>query len=1380
MKKNTWVFYFFIVLFTALLSVHLVWKFTPVKDEISASLQKRLRPYLGESFTMHEFSLGFGYISFYDIQAGSEKEGYLLYLDEIQIGYSMHKLLVHNLDPLQVIESITFKNPRLTVLTGEKDLTTDTSDVLDATKIVTGFRKLSEIDRIFIQDGEIRWGFSPTQNNRIMDALNGLLIIRPDNRAKLNLKGKLFDSPAADLTLTGEMNLAHRTWDLQTKIENCRLRDGLPFLKGEHFSINEAEIDGQLRLRNSSFNIRNVSVEGSLLVKNMKARLFNQNMKTDNFYLRYNGQKMILPSVTGQVEDGMFSLTGNLGYIFKPELNFSVDFHDYSVKNIAASAPIMELLNKGRVRGNLEIRGPASEVVIDGTLFSPQLYYNIAPFYRTSMDFTFSDKLWEFRKIRTHTIGMAHFGSGEIDFNANTMSLKIFSQKHLDSGIFPILDRLNNTDMKYFTTVNGDFPSRTFTGSLFGLFSDAQDTLLTLGASYKLVEDHLAIRGGSIQPGGMEIKAEVSDLWNVPTFNILELTDVPFTPLSTHREVHWLTGKYRSDFYFSGPVNYPSAKVKFINRNTQESFFSLSGSAINLIRPGLKFKGRFTFQTIPRQITGNISLQKKNNNVLLSLDAPEIAEGRLSIASHNGPFNGQLKFQKINVKQFLGDLPKLQTAISQGNITGVIDFSGTTGNPQINFDLQASNFIINQNGYYSARLKGGYTTSALNFDQAWINYNNRPIFTSRFNWNIEQNQVNAHFEGREIESNFLAATLFKNPDLVAGNLNYEISMEGEFRRPRISGNILLQRGMLEKRPFKNLNIIFEDSIPPQASLFTIDEHVFKIYKLIYVDGKDYTIEAAGSLPVNANEPLNLKINVRGNILAELPDAVEFCRNPSSNGEMFLQISGNRESPQLQTGYVNIYNGSLEFESVIPKLTNLKAQIELARGENFVRIRKLEGEIGGRWVSIHNRRSLTLADTHLQPWDFKEFELNLGVLLLKTDPAGIPLSIPGLMNPEDIGYFAMNGQTPDEAFYFAGPPERPHAKGKITLNESRVTFPFLETEGGNDNQNKVIEFLMNMEWDILAVPGVGNRYFVDIPAVIDQVHLDLNIDNVSKGLKFTGRLADESFRVEGNIESTRGRVEYLDMDFRVERFGAIFNRYELYPEVYGRAYTTVRDSTNFPKDIYLELYAIDPETQQQVSRGRWEDFRFKLVSSDPTIGETQENVLAYLGYSLDNITSKAGDVGLTLTENYLIRPLVRPLERKLERGLGLDYVRLRSSIASNLVYFSFHNRLKFLEGQNYYQQNVNNSFDPALLLLQSSEITLGKYLLKDIYVSYSGQLVSVYDEAKLGLNHRLGLEYRLLRNLLLELEYDKFQFNPRFYGQEVLNDFKIRLRHSFTF
>jgi len=964
-----------------------------------------------------------------------------------------------------------------------------------------------------------------------------------------------------------------------------------------------------------------------------------------------------------------------------------------------------------------------------------------------------------------------------------TMGLEFNSNRDISRDVFPIIDRLNNTSMNYHTLVHGDFPTLTFTGTINGEFRQGENIILATDATYELVKDHITIQNNRSTPAGLKIYAQVSDLWNNPTFQMLELKDLPMDSLSTLTFLKGMNEKYRGDFYFSGPVNFPTTKISFSNRKTQEVLFSFTGNASNLIQPNLKFRGHFLFETRPETVEGNLLIENNADNLALQLDVPSMINGNLSIGyGEQALFQGILNIIKFPINQYIGRFSNFAQAIGEGNLLGTISFNGTTDQPTVKFDLQAQDFIINNNGYYSAVVQGSYENSIFQCTNTALNYNSRPIILADINWDIRRKYLRATFRGDQIESNFVASTIFKDARLVQGDMNYQLTLEGRADRPNIHGTANMQNGILKDRVFTDLHAEFEDSIPPSISLFQIGKHIFHIRKLTYHDKRDYSVQISGIMPADPGSPMNLKLDAEGNILAEVPSFLSYFRNPICLGELLLNFSGTRENPKIESGRISIYNGSMEFESVIPPLKDMKADIELKEGEQFLRIRNLEGKINNRSVRIFNLDSVKVGENYLEPWRFEDFGINLGVLVLETDKRGIPLSIPGLMNPGDIGYFEADGKENGEQFYFSGPVDKPEVRGKIVLRESRVTFPFLETPEPStpEEENKVIDFLMNIKWDITTIAGTGNRYFVDIPALLGEVYLDLNIDNVSEGLEFTGRLSDESFRVAGSIESSRGRVEYLDMNFRVDRFGAIFNTFELFPEVYGKAWTTVRDSTNFPRDIYLVLYAIDPETKQEVSRGRWEDFRFKLVSSDPTIGETQENVLSYLGYSVDNISSKASDIGMTLTDNLLIRPLVRPLERKMERGLGLDYVRLNLQITSNIYYYSLQPRWKFLPEANYGRFNYNTSFDPALLLLQSSEITLGKYLMKDIYFSYSGQLVSVYDEPKFGLNHRFGVEYRLLQNLLLEFEYDKFYFDPKYYSRDALQDFRIRLKHSFNF
>jgi hypothetical protein len=252
-----------------------------------------------------------------------------------------------------------------------------------------------------------------------------------------------------------------------------------------------------------------------------------------------------------------------------------------------------------------------------------------------------------------------------------------------------------------------------------------------------------------------------------------------------------------------------------------------------------------------------------------------------------------------------------------------------------------------------------------------------------------------------------------------------------------------------------------------------------------------------------------------------------------------------------------------------------------------------------------------------------------------------------------------------------------------------------------------------------------------------------------------------------------------LNFRVENFGFVFNRGSE-PEVYGRAWTSVRESVGAsPKTIYLELYSVDEATGLETRRARWEDFRFRLVSADPTIGESQEQVLAYLGYSVGNVEEKAKKVGGAVTDNYLIRPLLRPIERGIEKYLGIDFVRFNAKIAENL----FSAGTQSSSQNNLYNQYYNTTNMPYAWLIQSSEFTVGKYLTQNLYLTYTGQIVALAHEqqSEFSLNHSLGLEYRFLKNLLFEFEYDREMLQLyQMYDKSYQEDFKVRFRYSFSF
>ncbi len=105
-------------------------------------------------------------------------------------------------------------------------------------------------------------------------------------------------------------------------------------------------------------------------------------------------------------------------------------------------------------------------------------------------------------------------------------------------------------------------------------------------------------------------------------------------------------------------------------------------------------------------------------------------------------------------------------------------------------------------------------------------------------------------------------------------------------------------------------------------------------------------------------------------------------------------------------------------------------------------------------------------------------------------------------------------------------------------------------------------------------------------------------------------------------------------------------------------------------------------------------------------------------------------------------------------------------------------------KSLYNQYNNTTNIPYAWLIQSSEFTLGKYLTQNLYLTYTGQIVALAHEqqSEFSLNHSLGLEYRFLKNLLFEFEYDRemLQIYQIYNDKSYQEDFKVRFKYSFSF
>jgi len=856
---------------------------------------------------------------------------------------------------------------------------------------------------------------------------------------------------------------------------------------------------------------------------------------------------------------------------------------------------------------------------------------------------------------------------------------------------------------------------------------------------------------------------------------------VPFHILSSDKILNGIFANINTRFVFSGYANDFSGEVLVKDIASKDTIATLTTRVENLLAETKTASGKVSYKNLHGDY--EIEFDPTNMQSEFNLDDMIYGEFAIDLLKEEDQLDGKIEIEEFKVLQTLFDNYPEDDYRYQNEIYGEIDIFGTLKNPRVKSRLYGEKFVLNNVGYFQPELYFSLDRTSVRLDTIRISHNNMEIVKGNLSWTLLNDQVFGEIAGNNLNITTIFDALKIDENTLSGIADFNVKLKGSLKKPGIEAEMHFEDGTLDGIKYDKLDLILSDDIVENSDPLSFSNHKIDLKKLFITRQGHYHLTSVGTIPLNNKDEVDLVINFDGDIFNLIPHWEPFFTNGASLTEMTLKLKGTTDHMRLAAADINIDRGELWLKDVAPHIENMSGKITLDENSNQVNI-DLIAYVDEDFLKIRTVREIVTAEgRELESWYFRGIDLDFGILSLYTSGDGVNLNIPGLMDKPDFGKIHLSGKAENETFYLAGPVKHPVGYGVATLNDALITYPFLTDGDPSQKPSTAVQFLSNMEWDALLKSGKDVLYIRDLPAYIDNVHAEITVDEKSEGLAFNGIINQGTFKPVGSLVSTRGRLEYLDQNFKVDRFTLDFSPFNDLPDVSGRAWTTIRDSIGaVPKTIYLQLYAIDEATGQIKQSGNWGDFKFKLVSADPTDQETQEQVLSYLGYSVDNFKEKATNVGSAITEKYLIRPLLRPLERALERGLGMDLVRFNSSIARNLFYSSVGKQLNTQSANpliNPYSNDV-----PYLYLMSSSEVTVGKYLNENLYFTYTGQLVSVYESAETGydFNHSLGLEYRFYKNILLEFEWDRELMG--YYNienqRQYLEDFKVRLRHSFTF
>ncbi|MCF7811413.1 translocation/assembly module TamB [bacterium] len=713
-----------------------------------------------------------------------------------------------------------------------------------------------------------------------------------------------------------------------------------------------------------------------------------------------------------------------------------------------------------------------------------------------------------------------------------------------------------------------------------------------------------------------------------------------------------------------------------------------------------------------------------------------------------------------------------------GRLNGRIEMEGSLKHPEITSDVRLSNAVIQGNSSYWMNLRSVTKDNLYILEQLDLGRDVLKLINVTGNIDRYDTTYDLRLNADDVDISAVIQLLSGKPGPLTGKSNISIRLRNDDFERVLRTNLMVYSGQITPilLNFDTLTSNFDiTNFGKDSTLLTLNN-----LDLDMDDSKGYF---SGTIGLQKNGKINVNGDLKGNLLGLLPRIDKFFSRTSGYGEIDCKIGGDILNPRIMNARLKLTEGSMRLNDVVERIDNLNVDIELDSAGQ-VTFQQFSGKGNGTPFTFTNRRHLDLE----QPIIIGDY--NFGILGFRTNKEGIFAIIPSFMRDEWGGNIRFSGFNEKGDFEFQGPAEHPIGIGEIRLTNATFTYPFLTTGKKSPKAVVVIlDVLKRMRWDAYLIPWQGCTYSREVSGLTGvtdlnnefldldlKLYADLMVDDNPEGLHFTGSL-DDTLKIRGQLTSTRGKVEYLDLSFDVNELGVIFNPVELQPIFYGGMSTEVIDSLGIHHSIRWvvrkkadELDRVTGTTQSTIQdRGRWSEITLVLEDDD---GNSQEQILALLGYSPEGMPGKLAGLGSKLvTDITPLRRWEKDLERQVERWLGVDRVDITSTVASNIVERQISRPDRGIDGveENY----------SYLRTLDHSRVSVGKYVFKGVFVSYTGSLLSetdVFDVTRLGIVHDWDLMLRLYQiapNLTLNYRY---QYDSLSQDQ----DNRIFLRFSYIF
>jgi translocation and assembly module TamB len=450
-------------------------------------------------------------------------------------------------------------------------------------------------------------------------------------------------------------------------------------------------------------------------------------------------------------------------------------------------------------------------------------------------------------------------------------------------------------------------------------------------------------------------------------------------------------------------------------------------------------------------------------------------------------------------------------------------------------------------------------------------------------------KVDMEVGGRDINAGLISAW-FDLPVATKGQLQFTAQITGRTQKPHAAVSLEVDHGGIANATFDSLYGLFvveKDNIQVNQVLLIKGPYRASAYGNIPVAA----LSAAGRRQVSAAQQMNLKVNLDEADLSILPVLTKEVSWAAGHTQGTLILSGTLADPLLN-GNIRVQGGTIKLASLYEPIQKVNADIRF--NGNQAEVKQFDGSLGSGSYSLTGNAS----------WD--------------------------MLKLSDY-HFALKLQRPDiRSKYFTGPLEgklllmkkgdQPQLSGNLLLQKDTIDIPGIP-ELGSSTWNALLDVDVHLGNKVRFY----NPFLYDLSAV-GHVHFGGSVQRPN---------------TSGGITATRGTLNYLGTQFKVQEGHAGFTQYDSFVPVLHLAAQT----------------ALQQTTVNLVIEGPATGMKFHLTS-DPEM--SQQQILSLLTlrsryYDAQNGGNAAlgkAEISSMLGAGLQAR-FLSALEANLQNALGLD-------------------------------------------------------------------------------------------------------------------------------